>query len=208
MGGADAMMEKATRDFANGDYRWVAEVLNHLVYADPSNTDAKNLLADTNEQLAYQTEAGTWRGLYLSAAKDLREGVKELPVVDFSSPSTVAAMPFGLYLDGLSTRLDPAKSSSVVMGINLEFTDTKDTWYLVLEYGVLQYYEHRQESSAAVSLSMTVADFVNVAEGETTIEDAIKNGTVNLTGSQEKFDQFLSLFDSFDAWYNVVTPVE
>jgi alkyl sulfatase BDS1-like metallo-beta-lactamase superfamily hydrolase len=208
MGGADAIMEKATRDFANGDYRWVAEVLNHLVYADPSNTDAKNLLADTNEQLAYQTEAGTWRGLYLSAAKDLREGVKELPVVDFSSPSTVAAMPFGLYLDGLSTRLDPAKSSSVVMGINLEFTDTKDTWYLVLEYGVLQYYEHRQESSAAASLSMTVADFVNVAEGKTTIEDAIKNGTVNLTGSQEKFEQFLSLFDSFDAWYNVVTPVE
>ena len=207
MGGADAIMEKAQRDFANGDYRWVAEVLNHLVYADPSNVDAKNLLADTHEQLAYQTEAGTWRGLYLSAAKDLREGVKVLPTVDFSSPSTVAAMPFGLYLDGLSTRLDPAKASGVVMGINLEFTDTKATWYLVLEYGVLQYYENRHESDADVSLSMTVADFVNIAEGKTTIDDEIKSGTITLTGSQSKFDHFLSVFDSFDAWYNVVTPV-
>ena len=207
MGGADAIMEKAKRDFANGDYRWVAEVLNHLVYADPDNASAKNLLADTHEQLAYQTEAGTWRGLYLSAAKDLREGVKELPVVDFASPSTIAAMPFDLYLDGLSTSLDPVKASGIVMGINLDFTDAKAKWYLVLEYGVLQYYENREESDADVSLSMTVADFVSIAEGKTKIDDEIKNGTITLTGSQSKFDQFLSVFDSFDAWYNVVTPV-
>ncbi len=207
MGGADAIMEKAKRDYANGDYRWVAEVLNHLVYADPSNTDAKNLLADTHEQLAYQTEAGTWRGLYLSAAKDLREGVKELPVVDFASPSTIAAMPFDLYLDGLSTSLDPAKASGIVMGINLNFTDTKTTWYLVLEYGVLQYYENKQESDAAASLSMTVADFMSVAEGKAKLDDEIKSGKITLTGSQAKLDQFLSVFDSFDAWYDVVTPV-
>jgi alkyl sulfatase BDS1-like metallo-beta-lactamase superfamily hydrolase len=207
MGGADAIMEKAKRDYANGDYRWVAEVLNHLVYADPSNTDAKNLLADTHEQLAYQTEAGTWRGLYLSAAKDLREGVKELAVVDFASPSTIAAMPFDLYLDGLSTSLDPAKASGIVMGINLNFADTKTTWYLVLEYGVLQYYENKQESDAAASLSMTVADFMSVAEGKAKLDDEIKSGKITLTGSQAKLDQFLSVFDSFDAWYDVVTPV-
>jgi alkyl sulfatase BDS1-like metallo-beta-lactamase superfamily hydrolase len=208
MGGADAIMERAKRDFANGDYRWVAEVLNHLVYADPSSTDAKNLLADTHEQLAYQAEAGTWRGLYLSAAKDLREGVKELAVVDFASPSTIAAMPFDLYLDGLSTSLDPAKASGIVMGINVEFTDTKAKWYLELEYGVLQYYENKQESDAAASLSMTVADFVSVAEGKTKLDDDIKSGKITVTGSQAKFDQFLSVFGSFDAWYNVVTPVE
>ena len=179
-----------------------------VVYADPSNTDARNLLADTHEQLAYQTEAGTWRGLYLSAARDLREGVKELPVVDFASPSTIAAMPFGLYLDGLSTKLDPVEASGVVMGINVEFTDTKAKWYLVLGYGVLQYYENRHESGADVSLSMTVAEFVNVAEGKTKIEDEIKNRNITLMGGQAKFDQFLSVFDSFDAWYSVVTPVE
>ncbi len=208
MGGADAIMEKARDDYANGEYRWVAEVLNHLVYADPGNAEAKNLLADTHEQLAYQTEAGTWRGLYLSAAKDLREGVKELPTVDFASPSTIAAMPFDLYLDGLSTRLNAAAASGAVIGVNVEFTDTKTEWYLELEYGVLQYYENKQEANADVSLSLTVADFRGVAEGESILDDNIKSGKIALTGSQAKLDEFLSMFDTFDAWYNVVTPVD
>ena len=77
----------------------------------------------------------------------------------------------------------------------------------MLEYGTLQYYESRQESDADVSLAMTVADFVDIAEGKTKIDDDINNGTITLTGSQARFDQFLSVFDSFDAWYNVVTPV-
>jgi alkyl sulfatase BDS1-like metallo-beta-lactamase superfamily hydrolase len=208
MGGSDAIMDKARRDYANGDYRWVAEVLNHLVYADPSNTDAKNLLADTHEQLAYQTEAGTWRGLYLSAAKDLREGVKELPVVDFASPSTLQAMPFDLYLDGLSTRLDGPKASRATIHVNVDFTDTGAKWLLELEHGALQYYENQQSSTADVTLSLTATEFIKIAEGKTSIDDAIKAGDIKLAGSQAKLDEFLSYFITFDAWYNVVTPVE
>ena len=75
MGGADAVIKRAKADFDKGDYRWVMQVLMHVVYADPSNMDARNLMADASEQLGYQSEAGTWRGWYLSAAKDLREGV-------------------------------------------------------------------------------------------------------------------------------------
>jgi alkyl sulfatase BDS1-like metallo-beta-lactamase superfamily hydrolase len=208
MGGADAVMEKAKRDFANGDYRWVAEVLNHLVYADPTNTDAKNLLADTHEQLGYQTEAGTWRGLYLSAAKDLREGVKPLSVVDFASASTIAAMPFELYLDGLATRLDPAKASGTTIHVNVDFTDTKTKWLLAIEYGVLQYHHNQHASDADVSLALTTEEFQNIAEGKSKIDDAVKAGDITLTGSQAKLDEFLSQFITFNAWYNVVTPVE
>ncbi len=208
MGGADAIMDKAQRDFANGDYRWVAEILNHLVYSDPTNTDAKNLLADTLEQLGYQAEAGTWRGLYLSATKDLREGVKELPVVDFASASTIEAMPFDLYLDGLSTRLNGQNAGGASIGLNVVFTGTDEKWLLELEYGVLQYYENTHRSDADVTLTLTPAEFRNVAEGKTTIDDAVKAGDVKLSGSKASLDQFLSLFDTFDAWYNVVTPVE
>jgi alkyl sulfatase BDS1-like metallo-beta-lactamase superfamily hydrolase len=207
MGGADAIMEKAQRDYANGDYRWVAEVLNHLVYADPTNADAKNLLADTLEQLGYQTEAGTWRGLYLSATKDLREGVKELPVVDFASPSTIQAMPFDLYLDGLSTRLDGPKAAGSTIRMNVEFTHEGEKWLLELEHGVLQYYENQEASDADVTLTLSADEFRNVAEGKVTIDDAVKVGDVKLSGSQADLDEFLSLFDAFDAWYNVVTPV-
>ena len=208
MGGADAIIGKARRDFANGDYRWVAEVLNHVVYADPTNTAAKNLLADTHEQLAYQTEGGTWRGLYLSAAKDLREGVKPLPVVTFASESTIAAMPFDLYLDGLSTRLDGPKASTATIHVNVDFTDTGIKWLLELEHGVLQYYQDQQKSDADVTLTLTSAEFIKIAEGTTTIDKAVKAGDIKLTGSQAKLDEFLSYFITFDAWYNVVTPIE
>ena len=207
MGGADAIVEKARSDFAKGDYRWVAEVLNHVVYADPTNTAARNLLADTHEQLAYQTEGGTWRGLYLSAAKDLREGVKPLPVVTFASSSTMAAMPFDLYLDGLSTRLDGPKASAAAIRINVEFTDKGTQWLLELEHGVLQYYQDRQ-TDADVTLSLDSTEFIAIADGNTTINEAVKAGSIELAGSQAKLDEFLSYFITFDAWYNVVTPVE
>ncbi len=208
MGGSDAILAKARRDFTNGDYRWVAEVLNHLVYADPSNADAKDLFADTLEQLAYQAEAGTWRGLYLSAAKDLREGVKPLAVVDFASPSTIEAMPFGLYLDGLATRLDGPKAAGTTIRVNIRFSDTNAEWLLELEYGVLQYYEDKRASDADVTLTLTADEFRNLAEGKTTTDAAIKTGDIKLSGSQAILDDFLALFITFDGWYNVVTPVE
>ena len=72
MGGADAVLRKARAAFEAGDYRWVAEVVNHLVFADPDNKDARDLQADTLEQLGYQAEAGPWRNNYLTGAKELR----------------------------------------------------------------------------------------------------------------------------------------
>jgi alkyl sulfatase BDS1-like metallo-beta-lactamase superfamily hydrolase len=77
-----------------------------------------------------------------------------------------------------------------------------------LSTGPLQSYESRQDPDANVSLSMTVAEFVNIAEGAATIDDEIKSGKITLTGNQSNFDQFPSVFDTFDAWYNVVMPVD
>ncbi len=138
--------------------------------------------------------------------RDLREGVKPLTVVDFASPSTIEAMPFGLYLDGLATRLDGAQAAGTTIHLNIEFTDTKAKWLLELEYGVLQYYEDEQAPDADVAL--TADEFRNLAEGKTTIDAAIKAGDIKLSGSQASLDVFLSLFITFDGWYNVVTPVE
>ncbi|WP_281648339.1 alkyl sulfatase dimerization domain-containing protein [Parendozoicomonas sp. Alg238-R29] len=99
MGGADKAYEKAKKAFDRGEYRWVAEVLKHVVFAYksvqfnlgngdysycescddpngplPENVDkhAKALLADTLEQLGYQAESGPWRSVYLQGAQELR----------------------------------------------------------------------------------------------------------------------------------------
>jgi len=79
MGGAAAVLTRARSDFAKGEYRWVAQVANQLVFAEPDNSEARELAADALEQLGYQAESATWRNAYLYAAKELREGVAELP---------------------------------------------------------------------------------------------------------------------------------
>ena len=92
MGGADAVLEKARAAFDLGEYRWVAEVVNHVVFADPANRDARLLQADTLEQLGYQTEASTWRGIYLTGAKELRDGVMSFPTAVSASADAVRAI--------------------------------------------------------------------------------------------------------------------
>src|SRR3546814_14633189 len=79
MGGADAVLAKARESYAKGEYRWVAEVVNHVVFAEPDNQDARNLQADALEQLGYQAESGPRRNFSLPGSKELSEGVTQLP---------------------------------------------------------------------------------------------------------------------------------
>jgi alkyl sulfatase BDS1-like metallo-beta-lactamase superfamily hydrolase len=108
MGGADAVLEKAREAFDKGGYRWVAEVVNHVVFADPDNQAAKDLQADTLEQLGYQSEAGPWRNFYLTGAQELRRGVQKLPTPDTASPDMVRAQTLDMFFDYLGVRLTSA----------------------------------------------------------------------------------------------------
>jgi alkyl sulfatase BDS1-like metallo-beta-lactamase superfamily hydrolase len=207
MGGADAVIERAKADFDKGDYRWVMQVLAHVVYADPSNMEARNLMADASEQLGYQTEAGTWRGWYMSAAKDLREGVKPLRVADFASPDTVAGMPLELFFDYLSIRLDGSKAEGKTIKLNLDFPDTKQKYLLVLQYGVLQYHKDQQVDDADVSLTLDRATLNQVIGGQLKVEQGVTDGKIKLDGDPKKFEEFVGLLDTFDPWYQVVMPI-
>jgi len=207
MGGADAIIKKAQSDFDKGDYRWVMQVLMQVVYADPSNMKARNLMADASEQLGYQSEAGTWRGWYLSAAKDLREGVKPLPVVNFASPDTVAAMPLELFFDYLSIRLDGPKAEGKTIKLNLDLPDTRDKYLLVVQYGVLQYHKDQQAKDADASLTMSRDTLNEIIEGKLKVEQGVTKGTIKMKGDAKKFEEFVSLLDTFDPWYQVVLPM-
>ncbi len=87
MGGADALLAKAQESFDKGEYRWVAQVVNHLVFAEPDNEAARELQAQALEQLGYQAESGPWRNFYLTGAKELRDGV-----IDLAHPRRPARM--------------------------------------------------------------------------------------------------------------------
>jgi alkyl sulfatase BDS1-like metallo-beta-lactamase superfamily hydrolase len=207
MGGADAIVQKAKADYDKGDYRWVMQVLMQVVYADPSNMKARNLMADASEQLGYQSEAGTWRGWYLSAAKDLREGVKPLQVVSFASPDTVAAMPLELFFDYLSIRLNGPKAEGKTIKLNLDLPDTKDKYLLVVQYGVLQYHKNQQADDADASLTMDRSTLNEIIGGKLKVEQGITDGKIKLDGEPKKFEEFVGLLDTFDPWYQVVMPI-
>jgi alkyl sulfatase BDS1-like metallo-beta-lactamase superfamily hydrolase len=125
IGGAAKVIKLAKAAMAKGDYRWSSDLLNQLVFADPANKIGRALLADSYEQQGYQAEASTWRNMYLSAARDLREGIR--PSFSTASLDLVSAIPTEMLLESVATRLDPAIFGDRKASFNLNFTDRSET---------------------------------------------------------------------------------
>lgn len=126
MGGADALLERARASFGAGDYRWVAEVLTHLVFSDPSNTDARLLQAGALEQLGYQSESGPWRDFYLTGAQELRHGPAPLGAGPFTRPEMLGAATDEMLLDLLGVRLDGPAADGRRIELTVVVTPTPD----------------------------------------------------------------------------------
>ncbi len=207
MGGADAVIRKARKDFENGEYRWVAQVMNQVVFADPSNQAAKNLTADALEQLGYQTENGTWRNNFLQGAMELRNGLAKIPFVGIASPGTVQAMTPGMIFDYMGIRLDVDKAAGKKMTFNYIIKDTGDKYAVTLENSVLIYSKGRQIDKPDATITVaTKAPFNSVIAGYVTLDDQVKAGSIKISGDQAKFNELLSLLDNFEMMFNIVTP--
>lgn len=205
MGGPDAVLEKAKKAYDAGDYRWVAQVANHVVFADPNNQAAKDLVADALEQQGYQAESGPWRNFYLTGAKELREGVQKLPTPNTASPDTVRAMSLELFFDYLGVRLNAEKAGDAKMALNFDFGP--DGKYLVqLENGVLNNTADKQASDADVTVVLSRDDLNKIVLGETTLDKATADGSVKVTGDAAKLTQLVGMLDNFEFWFNIVTP--
>jgi alkyl sulfatase BDS1-like metallo-beta-lactamase superfamily hydrolase len=206
MGGADAVLAKAKESYAKGDYRWVAQVVNHVVFADPDNHAAKDLQADALEQLGYQAESGPWRNFYLSGAKELREGVAKLPTPNTASPDTVRAMSPEMFFDYLGVRLNAPKAAAAKAVLNFDFGDTGGKYLIELENGVLNHTADRQADDADATVTLTRDTLNSIILQETKLADAISAGDVKVSGDQAKLEEVVSYLDSFEFWFNIVTP--
>lgn len=206
MGGADALLAKARQSYAEGNYRWVAQVVNHLVFADPGNEAACALQADALEQLGYQAESGPWRNFYLSAAKELRDGVLDLPAPKSVAPDTVRATPLEMFFDLLAVRLNGPRAAGKVIKLNAGFTDIGEQYLLVVENGVLHHAKGKQAADAGATVHMTRAALDQVVLGEATLADKLATGEVRVEGDAAVLGEFLGLLDNFEFWFNIVTP--
>ena len=206
MGGADEVLKKAKASYDKGEYRWVAQVVKHVVFADPSNKAAKELEADALEQMGYQAESGPWRNFYLTGAKELRSGVTQLPTPNTASPDTVRAMSLDMFFDYLAVRLNGPKSGDAKAVLNFDFGDTGGKYKVELENGVLNHTANAEASNADTTITLSRDTLNNLILKQTTLEKAVAAGDVKITGSSDKLKEVLGYLDNFEFWFNIVTP--
>lgn len=205
MGGSEHIIEMAKKDYAKGEYRWVAEALDHVVFAEPDNKEAKDLLADTLEQLGYVAESGPWRNFYLSGARELREGVHPVATPNTASPDVVQNMPIVMILDYMAVRLNPEKAAGKKLKINFNFTDVNELYTVFLENSTLNNREGNADDADS-TITTTRATLDSIMLGELAVEEGIKSGAIEVTGTKGKFKELQGMLDDFEFWFNIVTP--
>ena len=189
MGGADTVLARARQSFEAGDYRWVAEVVNHVVFADPTNAEARRLQADALEQLGYQSESATWRNAYLMGAKELREGSPtrgRAPTRDMAAAMTAAQI-----FDVIGVRFNPAAYDGGEASINVHFTDLDEDHLLGIGRSAIHHSPGRRNDDAVASVSLTRAVLVRALDDQAALEEA------TVTGDRQLVIDLLSGLDVF-----------
>lgn len=207
VGGADAVIGKARADYEAGEYRFAATALNHLVFAEPDNQAARDLLADVLTQMGYQAESGPWRNFYLSGAAELRAGVRKVSAPNTASPDLVRNLGLESYLDFLGVRLNGPKAAEVGdLAFTLAMPDVDQVAAIRVENGTLSYVigDIAGDIGTTVILDRATLDAINL--GETTVEQAAMDGRLRVQGDATPFATFVSLLDRFDPLFPIVTP--
>ncbi|MGH8353105.1 MAG: alkyl/aryl-sulfatase, partial [Pseudomonas sp.] len=206
MGGAQALLKQARAAFAKGEYRWVAQLVNHLVFAEPDNQAARELQGDALEQLGYQSENATWRNIYLMGAYELRNGVPQQASAGSVSADIIRSMTPAMFFDYLGVRLNADRAQGHDMTMNWRFNDLGEDFALTLRNGVLTYRAGRLHERADVEVSLSKATLDRIALKQADFPGAIQQGAIRLDGKAELLGQFLGLLDSFAPQFNIVTP--
>ncbi len=206
MGGAEAVLARARDEFAAGEYRWVAELLDKLVFADPANSAARELQAQTLTQLGYQQSSATWRNVYLTAARELRGGVVPIPP-GARSADYLASMSAPMLLDYAGIALSPERAESGATAIELHFTDLDERFGVKVERGLLQY-APIESGSAGFPLTLAVdrATFDALLTRRTTLADALETGRAEIAGDRAEAERFFTLFELFTPDFEIIAP--
>lgn len=201
MGGADAVVDKAQRSVEEGDLRWAAQVLDHVVFAEPDHKDGRALLADVLEQLGFGCENGSWRNEYLSGALELREGNFGTPTVS-NSADVVAQLPPEMFLDALAVQVNGPQAWQLDLAIRWEFPDHRSTFRTTLANGV---FTPVRDGAGPVSLTVTVprAAMAQLATGDL---DAARTAGLRLAGDEGTLRQLLGVLDPGDPCFDIIEP--
>ncbi|WP_137846428.1 alkyl sulfatase dimerization domain-containing protein [Microbacterium sp. 2FI] len=199
IGGIDRVVELAQTAFDEGDFRWAATLLDHAIFTDEHHAAARELYADTLEQLGYGAENGTWRNFFLSGATELREGNFGTPTVT-AAPAIVAQLSPEQLFDSLAISVNGPKAWDLTIDIDVTLTDLDVNYRLSLHNGVLVYRKRNPDDEPDVALTLTKARLIAVAGGDLT------SPGLEITGDAGALQALLGVLDAGDPAFNIVTP--
>ncbi|MUK50590.1 alkyl/aryl-sulfatase [Aliivibrio fischeri] len=202
MGGEKKVVELAEAAIKKGEYRWAVTLLNNVTFANPKNMDARYLEADAMEQLGYQSESGPWRNYYLGGAKELRNGIK--PVATPNTAAIAVNMPFNQFMKYLGVTVKPEVAKGMNMKVNIN-VEGDGKYSMDLSNSVLKSYTDTQFENADLNITLSRQSFENMMTKKTALKNEMKIGQFKVS-DQAKFQKFMSVFDTFNLWFGVVTP--
>lgn len=206
MGGAAEVKRKARASFERGEYRWVAMVMNQVVFADPGDAEARELLASTYDQLGYQAESGPWRDVYLSGAQELRHGITSPPLATASLMGLLRHLPLDRFFDAMATRVVGPKADGKELRLNFVFTDLGETHVVELSNGVLHHRKAEADPSADATIRLTHDFLLRLSTGQAGLREMIFSDELHVDGSRTALVGFFSLLDRPDGRFPIVTP--
>ena len=207
MGGMDQLLEQARASFEAGDHKWVAEVLRHAVFADPSCEEARLLQADAFEQLAWRAESGPWRDIYLSGAQELRHGSLSIESVSRPRPELVTGMDLQQAFDLIAASLDGTAAAILgPLAINWHLADVADTARLELSNGTLHSRPGATHPTADVTVHGDRSQLDRIFSSETTMADLLDEGSVVADGDADGLRALFACVTDFPRFYNIIEP--
>jgi len=205
-GGATKLLDQARAAYDKGEYRWVAEVVNHLVFADPENQDARELLAKAYDQLGYQAESGPWRDVYLTGAFELRHGGPAQGIDPAASMDMIKYAPLESFLTAMAARIDAERAEGKTMTVNLVLTDVDESYVLELQNSVLRHEKRKPDPDANVTLRVTHGLFLKMLTGSAGLKDTLFSDDLTIEGSRLDLLSFFRLIDKPTGTFDIVIP--
>jgi alkyl sulfatase BDS1-like metallo-beta-lactamase superfamily hydrolase len=204
MGGADRILGKGRELIDQGKYLEATEILNKLVYAEPQNQAAKDLLADAFEQIGYQQENPGLRNSFLAGAYELRQGIPAGEAVNSSSPDVVRAMSTELFLNFLGIRMDSRKAEGMRFTINLITPDNGEKFLIEMENATLTNTPSFLADKPDLTITITRSDLEAIMAGAKTLDAQIQSGAMKLDGDASVLKKLVSTMGDFDPRFQIM----
>jgi len=204
MGGAKKIMAKGKKLYDQGKYRHAQEILDKLVFAEPDNQAAKDLLADVWEQIGYQKESPSVRNSFLAGAYELRNGIPSGASAKTTGPDMIRAMSTELWLDFLGIRMDSKKAEGMQFVINLVTPDNDEKYVVEMSNSTLTNIKGFQAKSPDLTITINRTDLEQVMAGKVTFDDQIKAGKAKLVGDRQSYEQIKGILVQFTPDFEIL----